>query len=347
MRRLLLLVLLLVSGKSFATGEINVLTDLMSPFPPGCVSEWLPLAPAPGGDLLHQDIVPAPGIETLSFNGEVRIEIWRNGCHDPGYSVVMVRLTQVSGPEPVLVPQIYAEAGQVDFPAHQAQLIGHPAVGNIGATGNTISPSGRTYMLAVDPFHLFDDNLRFGPADYNNIFSLEFVWSAVAAEGEWFEIDGYVPEFDVPQFEFPKLHGRMSGQYTIDGIPSSGLVLHIAEQFNEINQVDTNYAFALFFTYIDGEPAWIAGNTGGEQPGFDFVDLEMEYIVGGEFFGLGPDLFDDDDINRIPVGWMSIEALDCNTLLLGYDFSESGLGSGVAVADRLVKVAGYDCNPWD
>jgi hypothetical protein len=342
MRRLLLLLVLLASGKSFATGEINVLTDLNSPFPPGCIALWLPAGPASGDNRLFDEIVPAPGVENLQWDQEVRIEIWRTGCHDPGYSIVMVRLTQVTGSEPVLVPQIYAEGGMVDFPSHQAQLIGQPAVGNIGATGNTVNPAGQTYMLAVDPFHLFDDNIRFGPADYNDVFSLEFVWSWMDPEGEWFDIDAYVPEFDPTQFEFPPLHGRMSGQYTIEGIPASGLVLHIGEQAD-----DTNYAFVLFFTYIDGEPAWVAGNTGGMEPGFDFVDLDMEYLVGGEFFGFGPDLFDDADIDRIPIGWMTIEALDCNTLLLGYDFTDSGLGSGVTEANRLVRVAGYDCNPWN
>lgn len=345
MRRLLLLVLLLVSGKSFATGEINVLTDLNSPFPPGCIALWLPEGPSSTDNMLYNQTVNAPTTGSTTLDARVRVTVWRVGCHDPGHSVVMVHMRKLSGDGDVLVPEVWADAGIVDVAWHRSQLIGSPAVGNIGATGNYITPQGRTWMLAVDPFSV-DDETRFDLDDYNDLFTLELTWfpfaPQAAIDSVLIDIDAYVPQFDPPQFEYPPLHGRMSGQYTIEGIPASGLVLHIGEQSD-----DTNYAFALFFTYIDGEPAWVAGNTGGMEPGFDLVDLDMQYLVGGEFFGFGPDLFDDADIERIPIGWMSIEALDCNTLLLGYDFTEAGLGSGVAEADRLVRVAGYDCNPWD
>jgi hypothetical protein len=344
MRRVLPVLLMLFAGKSYATGEINVLTDLNSPFPPGCISLWLPEGPTSTDNTLYDRTIWAPTSDPTTPDARVRITVWRVGCHDPGHSVVMVRMRQNSGEGEVLVPEIWADAGVVDVAWHRAQLIGKPAVGDIGATGNYVGTQGRTWMLAVDPVSV-DDETLFSVDDYNNLFTLELSWYPFdpgAIDSVLIDVDSYAPQLDPPQFEYPPLHGRMSGQYTIEGIPASGLVLHIGEQAD-----DTNYAFALFFTYLDGEPAWVAGNTGGMEPGFDLVDLDMQYLVGGEFFGFGPDLFDDDDIDRIPIGWMTIEALDCNTLLLGYDFTESGLGTGVTEANRLVRVAGYDCNPWD
>jgi hypothetical protein len=32
--------------------------------------------------------------------------------------------------------------------------------------------------------------------------------------------------------------------------------------------------------------------------------------------------------------------------LLNYDFASSGLGVGSLTIDRLARIAGYDCNPW-
>ena len=345
MRRLLLLVFLLASGKSFATGEINVLTDLNSPFPPGCISLWLPDGPSSLDNTLYNRTVWAPTTGSTSLDARVRVTVWRVGCHDPDRSVVMVRMRKVSGDGDVLVPEVWSDAGSVDIAWHQSRLIGFPAVGDIGATGDYITSAGRTWMLAVDPVSV-DEETLFSVEEYNDLFTLELTWFPFAplasADSVLIDVDAYAPRLDPPQFEYPPLHGRMSGQYTIEGIPRSGLVLQVGELAD-----DTNFVFAIFFTYLDGEPAWVIGNTRGMEPGFDFVDLDMEYLVGGEFFGLGPGLFDDDDIESIPIGWMTIEALDCNTLLLGYDFTETGLGTGVVEADRLIRIAGYDCNPWD
>lgn len=345
MRRILLVVLILLAGRAAATGEINVLTDLDSPFPAGCIAVSLPVEPVSEDNTLYDEVVPAPGMNRNSLDSEVRVTIWRVGCHEPGHSVVMVRLQKVSGENPVLVPQVFAEAGTVDLPFHRAQLITHPAVGDVGASSNTIPEDGRTWMLAVEPFSV-DGETTFTPSDYNELFTLELFWGAytldAAQQGELFDINEYIPEFDPPQFEFPLLHGRMSGQWVIDGIPSTGLSLMVGEQ-----EDDTNFVFALFFTYFEGEPFWVTGNTGGQEPGFDFVEFDMYAISGGEFFSLGPDSFDQDDLSQEKLGIMSIEAIDCNTLLIGYDFAEAGLGNDVIEARRMVDVAGYDCNAWE
>jgi hypothetical protein len=179
MRRFALILILLVAGRASATGEINVLTDLYSPFPPGCVALSLPTAPASSSNQLYDETVWVPSIGSAFKDARVRIRIWRMGCHDAGYSIVMVRLNKVSGSNPVLIPQVFADVGSVNEPWHQAQLIRHPAVGNIGASGNVITESGTTFMLGVDPISI-DGLTDFFPEDYNDLFTLEFFWGAYA-----------------------------------------------------------------------------------------------------------------------------------------------------------------------
>jgi len=347
MRSLLLALTFVLVGHASATGEINVLTDLKSPFPPGCVAVSLPQAPASQENTLHDVTLNLPSTDAQQPAARVQVTIWRTGCHDEGFSVVMVRMQKLSG-GPILMPRLFAQAGEVDLPNHVAQLIRHPAVGNVGATGNEISEQGITYMLGVDPFSL-DGETEFGPAEYNDVFTLEMFWGqyAQASEADFrlFTIPNFAPELDPPQFEFPALHGRMSGQYTVDGVPFSGLVLQVGEQFNP-DGPDTNNVTAIFFTYINGAPFWVLGSATDLQPGVDLVTLDMLELFGGEFITSPPGSFDEDDVDIFSIGTMTVEVLDCNTLLVGYNFSEGGLGTGSFEANRLLRMAGYDCNPW-
>lgn len=350
MRYLLLALTFVLAGKASATGEINVLTDLDSPFPPGCVAVSLPEAPVSRENEIFNKIVTVPSVEADAANARVRIRIWRTGCHDQGFSVVMVRLTKLRG-GPVLVPALFAEAGQVELPYHVAQLIRHPAVGDVGATGNVINQAGVTYMLAVDRFSL-DGETLFTPADYNELFTLEFYWGDYAGtdpaiDRVLLDVFPYDPALDPPQNNYPILHGRMSGQYTVEGRPNTGLVFEIGEQYQpDPDTFDTNTASAILFTYIEGQPFWLVGALANLEPGFDQVTLEMFEVEGGRFISTPPGSYDEDDIDSYFVGTMTIEALDCNRLLVGYNFNEGGLGSGSFEAKRLVRIAGYDCNPW-
>ncbi len=157
--------------------------------------------------------------------------------------------------------------------------------------------------------------------------------------GELFPIAAYDPDEDPTQFATQILHGRMSGQYTFDGIPFTGLQLLVGEQSD-----DTNFIFAIFFTYLNGEPFWVVGNTGGETPGFPQVELEMLELTGGSFFSLGG--FDPAAVSIDTVGSIFIDPIDCDNILVGYDFSPIGGGSGVLQGNRFIDVAGYSYNPW-
>lgn len=345
MRRVMLLLLVLASGRAAASGEINVLTDILhTPYPPGCLARSLPTAPSSSDNQLFNEVISVPSIGSLNKDARIRVTVWRSGCFDPGMSVVLVRLQKVSGQFPVLVPQVWAEAGTVDFPEHQAQLQRLPAAGNVGATGDVVTTAGETFILGVDALSA-DGSGLFAPDDYNGLFTLELSWTAFSPhiDNAWtiIDVEPYSSQLDPPQ-DIPRLHGRMSGQFTFDGIPSTGLQLIVGELVD-----DTNFIFAIFFTYLNGEPTWLVANTGGEPPGFPGVEMGLLRITGGEFFGLGPGVFNPSDISVEEVGSIIIEPLDCNNILLGYDFAPLGLGTGVLEGNRgEFRIAGYDCNPW-
>ncbi len=350
MRIVVLMAVLFCTGKAWASGEINVLTDLLSPFPPGCVALSLPTEPASADNELFDEVIRAPGIGSFSRDADVRVRIWRVGCADEGFSVVMVRLQKLGGPRPVLVPQAFVDAGQVEVPFHEAQLISFPAVGNIGAAGNVIPESGQTFMLAADPLAI-DGLTDFLPEDYNDVFTLELFWGGFSPEaapaGELFPIAAFEPALDPPQFDPALLHGRMSGAYTFAGNPSAGLFLNVGEQLSDIDGelVDTNFIFVAFFSYRNGEPFWTVGGTGPRPPGIGPVTMNMVAHRGGQFIS-SPPRYTQADLSEEQIGTLSLEVIDCNTLRVDYDFDLSGLGRSSLQAERLVRIAGYDCNPW-
>jgi len=249
------------------SGEINVLTDLLTPFPPGCVAFSLPEEPASADNTLIDEVIDVPSINSSTRDAEVRVTIWRVGCADEGYSAVMLRLEQVFGDNDVLIPQVFADVGFLDYPEelpfHQAQLIQFPAVGQVGATGDIISEDGTTFMLGVDNLAI-DGATDFFPEDYNDAFTLELWWGDFSPSqvAEVFFIEEYVPSLDPPQFDEPVLHGRFNGQWVASGVPRTGLGLHIAETLS-----DENFVFAVFYTYLDGQPFWVTGNTLAGIPG--------------------------------------------------------------------------------
>lgn len=327
-------------------GEANVLTDLTMPFPPGCISLTPPQHPASADSVLFEGVYAVPTVGAEHADGEVAVTIWRVGCQDEGFSVIMVRLDKLSSRGEVLIPQLFAEPGLVSagrVPMHIAQLLRSPATGEVGATGEVLRSSGEAFMLAVDPLSL-DGRRLFTPSDYNDLLSVELYWGDYSRAAPLYEaivLDEYSPRLDPPQFERMPLHGRMSGQYTFAGLPSAGLVLNIGEQSD-----DSNFIFAIFFTYLNGQPFWVAGNTGGETPGISQPTITMQRLSGGQFINQPGSYSDATDIVREPIGDITIEALDCNRIAVDYDFSAAGLGQGRLIGERLIRIAGYDCNPW-
>jgi len=322
-------------------GELNLLTDLSTPFPPGCLSIDLPEQPRSQDSVLVDSNVSAPTVNSNSLNGSIQLQIWRVACDDDEFSVVLVRMRQIGGEDPIVVPTVFADAGDVDVPLHQGQLQLLPGSGNVGASGDIITTGGTTWMLAVDPFPLQGDGL-FLPEDYNDLFTVEFNWAQFATAptaGRRFLLDQFEPTLDSPQFEQPVLNGRYSGQWVREGAERQGLVLQIAER------VDENFVFAIFFTYLDGEPVWVVGNTAPAvvEPGP--VIIPMSTLENGAFI-TDSSQPPRDQVVSSEAGDIEIEVLDCNRLRVNYDFAPLGKGSGSIELDRAVRIAGYDCNPW-
>jgi len=343
--RILVPVILAAAGAATSAqaqnGELNLLTDLGTPFPPGCLSIDLPEQPPSDDSVLVDSSVAAPTINSNSRDGAVRIQIWRVACDDDDFSVVLVRMAQDSGPNPIVVPQVFADAGDVNLPFHEAQLLLLPGAGNVGATGGIITEGGTTWMLAVDPFSI-DGATTFLPEDYNEAFTVEFNWGSFATaqpEGTRFVLDRFEPALDPPQFDAPVLNGRYSGQWIREGAEFQGLVLQIGEQ------IDENFIFAIFFTYLDGEPLWVVGNTDPDtlEPGA--VTVPMLRLENGAFI-TAQSQPPGDQVSIDAAGTIEIEVIDCNTLRVNYDFVPLGQGTGSMDLDRLIRIAGYDCNPW-
>lgn len=347
MKNLTLLLLItfnlaLIPRGAAQTGEINLLTDLGTPFPPGCLAINLPEQPADSNSLLVDQNVNVPSVQSTSRDARVRVQVWRVACADEDFSVVLVRLRQNGGANPVVVPSVFADAGDVDVPFHEAQLLHLPGSGNAGASGSIVTTGGTTWMLAVQPVSI-DGQTRFTPTDYNEAFTLELNWgnfSPARPEGFLFLLDRFEPRIDLPQFEQPLLNGRYTGQWVRPGAERQGLVLQVAEQ------IDSNFVFAIFFTYLDGEPTWVVGNTGTApaEPGPVTID-PMVTIENGAFItdSVQPD---DTAYQASEAGRITIEPIDCNTLRIDYDFTDLGHGIGSMEMKRLIRIAGYDCNPW-
>lgn len=338
------LLLMLAAKPAIAqTGELNLLTDLGTPFPPGCLAIDLPDQPRSQDSVLVNQDLSVPSLNSDSRDATINVLIWRAACADEGFSVVLVRLQHLDGPT-IMLPHLWAEAGDVSVPGHAAKLLSIPASGPVSATGEFFfEGDARTWMLAVEPVR-FDnpDAPFFLPENYNETFTLELTWESLAPAGNsffTFLIDRFEPAIDPPQFDAPVLNGRYSGQWTRPGAFRQGLVLQIAEQ------VDSNFVFAIFFTYLNGEPTWLVGNTtpAAAQPGP--VSIDLATLENGAFItsSIQPPV---DQILGTPAGTIEIEPIDCNTLRVAYDFTPLGQGTGEMQLQRLVRIAGYDCNPW-
>lgn len=328
-------------GARAQSGELNLLTDLNTPFPTGCLSIDIPEQADSPDNLLINQRVQMPSINSSSRDQPVDVQIWRVACADPGFSVVVVRLDPVNNNALVLVPQLFAGAGDVQNPFHEAQLITLPGSGNLGASGSILPVSGLTWMLGVNPVAI-DLSTTFLFDDYNEQFTLELNWgsySIAQPESVSFLLDRFEATLDPPQFSQPVLNGRYSGQWVLDGAPRQGLVLQIAERISD------NFVFAIFFTYINGQPVWVVGNSTPAVTTPGAVSIAMTTLENGAFIS-DPNQPPREDVIASPAGTISILPLDCNQIRVNYNFTPLGQGSGSMELTRLVRIAGYDCNPW-
>ncbi|MFU8831925.1 MAG: hypothetical protein ACNA7J_07175 [Wenzhouxiangella sp.] len=327
---------------------MNFLTDLGTPFPSGCLSIEIPDQPRTRDSVLIDQTIAVPSLNSAVLDASVRLTIWRAACADEEFSVVLVRMRQLGNPaDPalpfVLVPQVFAEAGnQTDFPMHEAQLVEIPGSGNAGASGRLLSTENTTWMLAVNPIRLTGNQL-FLPADYNDAFTVEFDWSSFSPSAQAsypFVLDRFDPQLDPPQFEQKVLNGRYSGQWIKRDLERQGLVLQIGEQ------IDQNFVFAIFFTYLNGQPVWVTGNStpAAAQPGP--ITINPMIMLEDGLFITADQHQPAEDISTTVAGSITITPIDCNNIQVDFDFRPIGQGVGSMQLERIIRIAGYDCNPW-
>lgn len=130
---------------------------------------------------------------------------------------------------------------------------------------------------------------------------------------------------------FP-ISGRMSGQWVADGMNSQGLNLLVGERDN-----GSNFAFFVWFTYLDGEPYWIVGNE-NYTPGDSSITFDTLRLEGLDFLqrdGASAD-------TPVDIGELTIKALGCEDLRVSWDFPSFSSADTLTMRP-LVSVDGAEC----
>ncbi|GAB4171702.1 MAG: hypothetical protein Kow0020_06510 [Wenzhouxiangellaceae bacterium] len=265
----------------------------------------------------------------------VRLRGWRVGCHEQDASVLLVNFDPLDGQTFIEIPPIVTlrlPGSSEEIPARLTRFnVPHLFDYYLNEPIREENGPDEGATLVVDT--LLED---FSRQDYNSELILKLDWILNSAPFE-FTIPAYDPVVDVPQFPAPPLHGRYSGQWIVEGLPRQGLVL----QVGEIG--DRNFLFVVMFTYLNGLPIWTAGNVDFE-PGANEVVVNMQLLEGGEFFTEPPGSYAREDVIAQDLGTMTIRANSCNSISADVDFSSSGFGTAELQFERLIRIAGYDCD---
>lgn len=301
--------------------------------PKGCLFEFpstFPVSPAVFYD---------QSFSVRNSNGQrenVRIRAWREGCHEPGRSAIVVNIEPL-GPTPVEYPsRMFFNSQVLDEPEPMSfGFLPKQAAWSHSKKGDIIIE----YLL--DSFTHGVSLVVDGRADnvpvsaYNSAGTLTIDFGN--NQGVEISVPAYDAELDPPQYDSPPWNGRFSGQWTNEELPNSGLILQIAEVSK-----DSNVASAIWFTYKNGQPTWFVGansfELGAHEIVFDLLELQ-----GGQVL-TEPGTFTEQDIATKTVGTMLLRTVNCNALEAEVDLSESGLGQESLELDRLVNVAGYGCD---
>lgn len=326
--------------------NVSVLTAV----PRGCLDITPSLLEVPNRQVLVDGIIQqnvANSSTLLIEQVDIRVRIWRHGCHDPDRSAILMnlslprRITTALETNLNMNPIVSLRDGEESdlslnsalWEANYAEIFAR----GIGTRGYSDSafPNGVTYILDTSSFAVESSNFDKVIERYNNggQLRLQFPGQIITAD-----IPPYNPSFDPPQQPKPSFTGRMTGSWIADNLPSTGLLI----QVGEVPKQNRNFIFAIWFTYIDGQPVWVAGNK-DITVGANEVTLDMSYFEGGKLF-TSLDGFDSADISSTPVGTMTLKVINCNQVEVTTDFSSSGLGSNALVLDRLIRIAGFDCD---
>ena len=326
--------------------------DVVSAVPRGCLTITPLVMGVPSDQVILDGVVTQPvQVPGLPFTRDVdvRVRVWRHGCHEPNRSAILMHVSFPNGIPDDLSGNVIARPvvslrnrGQEDidlFPVLWNQSVGEVFGSVIGIFGLApLFDDGITYLLDTQSHDVVGDELDDLIRRYNgggelvitNITGGENVVTAT--------IPAYDVSLDLPQRSKPVFTGRMTGNWIAEGLPSSGLIL----QVGEVPRQERNFLFAIWFTFIDGMPVWLADNK--DIPiDTNEITLDMALFEGGELF-TAPNSFTNQDVSSEILGTMNLRMINCNEIEMTTDFSQSGFGTSTLKLVRLVRVAGYDCD---
>lgn len=302
--------------------------------PYGCLKVVPSVHSAPPGETFFDNQVV---VADNGATGLIRVRAWRIGCHEPNASAIMLNVDLRSGSTAIRYPEVSLVTP--DSEVRPAGLFAFARTGFYDSRGASLEPMTDQFLATLAEgfsFVVDTDSDSISKQQYNGALELRLRWPS----GQNFGID--VPAFDEvldpPQFTNPPLHGRYTGQWIVEGLPRQGLVLQVGEL-----PPDRNFLFLNMFTYLDGVPTWVVGNA--DFPvGAASVTVNMWTLEGGEFFTEPLNSYAREDVIQEKLGTMTISAQHCNVIHADIDFSESGFGVVTRRFERLIRIAGYDCD---
>ena len=338
-----------------------------SPYPPGCATlpdfQWLydetgPLEhPHDNQITFSQQTISL--VNALDPTQELDVEVngIRVGCADSNRSVIWLAFRVPLDTDPnarFWVPGVRARLGEDVL--HPMSLVREPNSWDIGTDGtHELQSFGgvgdyengheKIWYFVLDnasplaPY--FGSEGLMSPEQYDGAFKLE-----LNGGGDW-DYGGYVievPSNPLDNNRFIPLSGRLSGNWVVDGASDQGFVIAISELVPD--KVPAPYEiedtpllmFLSWFTYdADGEMLWLTGAAQYQMGNFR-VTVPIEKVNHGEFMG-------SKTADREAAGTATITGGDCNSLILEYDLSDIGLGTGTERLQRRFSLepAGYTC----
>ena len=269
--------------------------------------------------------------------GLVRIRAWRIGCHEPNASAIILNFDLGSGSPAIRYPEVSLITADAEM--RPAGLFAFARTDFYNSRGASLEPMTDQLLSTLAEgfsFVVDTDSDAISKQQYNGSLELRLRWPSGLVVG--IDVPEFDPALDPPQFTDPPLHGRYTGQWIVDGLPRQGLVLQVGEL-----PPDRNFLFMTMFTYLDGVPTWVVGNA--DFPvGAASVTVNMWTLDGGEFFTEPLNSYAREDVIQEKLGTMTIRARHCNVIDADIDFSESGFGVVSRRFERLIRIAGYDCD---
>ena len=125
------------------------------------------------------------------------------------------------------------------------------------------------------------------------------------------------------------LNGATSGQWVADGLPDQGLTIMVGESSKGL------FLFYVWYTYLNGEPYWFAGNAFFEA-GAESITMPAIFLDGLEFLTPTNEL-----ANRTVAGTVQVTAHTCDEIHVQY--SLGAMGSGEIDMTRLLGIQGRGC----